>query len=79
MRFENHVFDVLRWIVMVVIPAATTAYVGLAGIWGWPYATEIAKTSTVVCALLGALLGISNLQYKLDNKDKIDTVEAKEE
>ena len=69
--FNNKVYDILKWVVMVVIPAATTAYVGLAGIWQWPFATEIAKTSAVVCTLLGTLLGISNIQYKGDD-NKID-------
>lgn len=63
MLLSNRVYDALKWIVMVVIPALTTAYVGLAAIWNWPYATEVAKTSAVVCTLLGALLGISTAQY----------------
>ena len=60
----NRVYDALKWVVMVVIPALTTAYVGLSAIWGWPYATEVAKTSAVVCTLLGALLGISTAEYR---------------
>jgi hypothetical protein len=48
---------------MIAIPALTTAYVGLSGVWGWPYAEEVAKTSAVICTLLGALLGISTAQY----------------
>lgn len=64
MIFSNKVFDCLKWIVLVALPALTTAYVGLSAIWGFPYAEEVAKTSAVVCALLGTLLGISNLQYK---------------
>lgn len=67
MKLPNNVYDVLKWVVMIVIPAVTTAYVGLAAVWGWPYAEEVAKTSAVVCTLLGALLGISTAQY---NKDK---------
>ena len=63
-KMKSELFDCLKWIVMVVIPAATTAYVGLASIWHWPFADEIAKTSAVLCAFLGALLGISNLQYR---------------
>lgn len=63
MQLPDKVYDVLKWVVMIVIPAVTTAYVGLASIWGWPYAEEIAKTSAVVCTLLGALLGISTAQY----------------
>ena len=64
MKLKNEVYDVLNWVVMIVIPALTTAYVGLAAIWGWPYATEVAKTSAVVCTLLGALLGISTAEYR---------------
>lgn len=63
MMISNSLYDTLKWIVMIVIPALTTAYVGLSGIWGWPYATEVAKTSAVICTLLGALLGISTAQY----------------
>ena len=60
---SNRVYDTLKWCVMIAIPALTTAYVGLSGVWGWPYAEEVAKTSSVICTLLGALLGISTAQY----------------
>jgi hypothetical protein len=59
----NSWYDALKWIVMIAIPALTTAYVGLSAVWHWPYAEEVAKTSAVVCTLLGALLGISTAQY----------------
>lgn len=63
MKLPDKVYDVLKWIVMIVIPALATAYVGLAAIWGFPYADEVAKTAAVICTLLGALLGISTAQY----------------
>ena len=67
MKLPNKVYDVLKWVVMICLPALTTAYVGLAAIWGWPFVTEVAKTSAVICTLLGALLGISTAEY---NKDR---------
>lgn len=66
MKLSNGTYDVLKWITMIVIPALATAYVGLASVWGWPYADEVAKTAAVVCTLLGALLGISTAQYNQD-------------
>ena len=63
MKIKNSVYDVLKWIVMIVIPALTAAYCGLSAIWGFPYAEEVAKTSAVICTLLGALLGISTAEY----------------
>ena len=63
MKMHDKLYDILKWVVMIVIPAITTAYVGLAGIWAFPYAEEVAKTSAVICTLLGALLGISTAEY----------------
>lgn len=68
MKLPNGVYDALKWIVMICIPAVTTAYVGLAAVWGWPFAEEVAKTSAVICTLLGALLGISTAQYNKEIK-----------
>lgn len=67
MKLPNSLYDILKWVTMIVLPALATAYVGLAAIWGWPFADEVAKTTAVICTLLGALLGISTAQY---NKDK---------
>ena len=66
MQISNKLYDVLKWVTMIVLPALATAYVGLAAVWGWPYADEVAKTCAVVCTLLGALLGISTAQYNKD-------------
>ena len=63
MKLPSPVYDILKWVTMIVLPALATAYVGLAAIWGWPYSEEVAKTTAVVCTLLGALLGISTAQY----------------
>lgn len=63
MHLPDKVYDVLKWLVCIVIPALTTAYVGLSAVWGWPYAEPIAKTSAIVCTLLGSILGISTITY----------------
>ena len=70
LMISNKMYDILKWVTMICIPALTTAYVGLSAVWGWPYATEVAKTSAVICTLLGALLGISTAQYnKKENQE----------
>jgi hypothetical protein len=69
MKLSSKVYDILKWITMICIPTLATAYVGLSAVWGWPYATEVAKTSTVICTMLGALLGISTAQYNKDQNN----------
>lgn len=59
----DKVYDVLKWIALVVLPAIATLYFALAGIWGFPYGEQIVGTITAIDAFLGALLGISNVMY----------------
>ena len=63
MKLSNKAYDILKWFVMIVIPALTTAYIGLSKIWNWPYPVQVGETSAIICALMGALLGISTAQY----------------
>ena len=76
MQINSKVYDILKWVTMIVLPALATAYVGLAAIWGFPYADEVAKTTAVICTLLGALLGISSAQYYKDgNGDHLEPID----
>ena len=70
MKLPDSVYNILKWVTIIVLPACATAYFGLAGIWGWPYANEVVKTIAVITTLLGALLGISTAQYNKDSKEK---------
>ena len=60
---SDKAYDVLKWLAIVVIPALGEAYTRLANVWGLPYGTQIAETALVVTFILGALLGISTIQY----------------
>lgn len=62
-RLSNEVYDILKFIAQIVLPALGTLYFALAGIWNWPYGEQIVGTITAVDAFLGALLGISTAAY----------------
>ena len=61
---NSKVYDILKWVTMVVLPAIGTLYFALAGIWGFPYAEQVGGTITAVVTFLGVVLGISSAQYK---------------
>lgn len=67
MKMSNKVYDILKYVTTIALPAITVLYVTLSGIWGWPYAEEVAGTLAGVTVFLGAMLGISTAQY---NKQK---------
>lgn len=63
---SNTVYDVLKWIAQLFLPAAGALYFALANIWGLPYGEEIVGTITAVDAFLGVILGISSKAYYND-------------
>lgn len=60
---SNKVYDVLKFIALVVLPALGTLYFALSTIWGLPYGEQIVGTITAIDTFLGALLGISSVKY----------------
>lgn len=64
---SNKVYDILKFIAQIVLPAIATFYVTIAGIWGLPLGDEISRTVMAVDTLLGAILMISTANYKKNN------------
>ncbi len=70
----NKIFDVLKWFSIVALPAISTFIVDIGRIWNWgDIAGMVAQTITAVAVLLGALLGISAINYK-KNEDVADEI-----
>ena len=66
LQFDNRVYDILKWLCLIALPASSVLYSALAGVWGWAYAQEVATTINAVVAFVGALIGISSANYKKD-------------
>lgn len=60
---SNKVYNVLKWVAMIVLPALATFYLGLSNVWGLPFGEEISTTITLVDTFLGAVLMISTSKY----------------
>ena len=69
---SNKIYDVLKYIAQIVLPALGALYFALAKIWGFPYGTEIVGTISAVDVFLGALLKISTDQYYKEMDPPID-------
>ena len=77
-KMSDKVYDVLKWIALILIPAIGTLYFAIAGIWGFPYAEAIVGTLTAVDTFLGAILGISTSMYKKNQNESNDFNEEDE-
>lgn len=72
MILNNKVYDVLKFIAQIVLPAIATLYITVANIWGLPYGEQISGTIMAIDTFLGALLMISTNTYnkQLEKEDK---------
>ena len=68
MKMSNKVYDVLKYITQIGLPAVGTLYFALSGIWGFPYAEQVVGTITAIVTFLGVSLGISSANYKKEEK-----------
>ena len=68
MKMSNSMFDVLKWIAILFLPALATLVAVVFKIWDLPYGPEISATITAVATFLGAILGVSHIQYKKGDK-----------
>lgn len=75
---SNKVYDILKFIAMIVLPALATFYAKVAGIWGLPYGDQISQTIMAIDTLLGAILMISTASYKKGLLEEKPEVEAEE-
>lgn len=65
---SNKAYDILKYIAQIGLPALGALYFALSTIWGFPYGEQIVGTITAIDAFLGALLGISTVQYRKKNE-----------
>lgn len=67
MKIPDRVYDVLKWILCIVVDAFILLLTTLQKAWGWDIPIEsIVITITAVSTFLGVILGISNHNYYKD-------------
>lgn len=67
MKMNNKVYDVLKWSLMIFVPAVITLIGTLGKIYNFD--TEIiVLTISAIATFLGAITGISNYNYKKEMK-----------
>lgn len=61
---SNKLYDALKYIAQVILPALGTLYFAIAQTWGLSHANEVVGTIVAVDAFLGVVLHLSSNAYK---------------
>lgn len=72
MKMPNKLYDVLKWVCLIALPAISWLYGLLANIWGLPYAEQIPATISGIATFIGILIGISHLSIKKEEAEHED-------
>lgn len=64
----NKLYDVLKWVAILLLPALATLVAVIFKIWDIPCGPEISATITACATFLGTILGLSALKYKGDEE-----------
>lgn len=70
LALPSGLYDWLKQLAVIGLPAAITFYVTVGGIWGWANIQEVAGTLGAANVFLGVLLGISSKSYNNSDKSK---------
>lgn len=70
MVFPDKVYNILKWVCIICLPAIATLWFTLGKIWGFPYLAEVEGTIVAIDTFLGALIGVSTIAY--NNSKKIE-------
>jgi hypothetical protein len=62
-------YDRLKFLAQIGLPALATLYFSLAGLWGLPAAEQVVGTIVAFDAFLGVLLGVSQANYNKTIED----------
>lgn len=71
MKLPNKLFDIIRFLCEILVPAIGTLYLGISRIWGLPYGDEVAKTCVRVAAFLGCFIGVSRASYNKEQEEEV--------
>lgn len=61
---SSSVYDLLKKVVQLVLPAFASLYFSLAQIWGLPASEAVVGTSALLATFFGVLLGLSSWSYQ---------------
>lgn len=79
MQLSNKVYDTLKFVVTIVLPAIATLYIAISGVLasngldGLPYPEAVSGVITAIVTFLGTVLRISTNSYSGDGTLSVDT------
>lgn len=73
---SNAVYNALKHIAAVVLPASNALYFALAQVWHFPNIEQVMATLAAVNTFVGVFVGVSNLSYNKSDGKYVGAIEV---
>lgn len=67
---KDSVYDILKWVCLIGLPALATLVSALGAIWAIPNTDKLVLTINAVALFIGALIGVSSASYNKANGER---------
>lgn len=71
LKLPDKLYDVLKWLTLIVIPAIGTLYLSLSNIWNLQFGQQISATCQATALFVGIIIGISQVKYNGEKKNDV--------
>lgn len=69
LKLSDKIYNILKWICLIVAPAVITLLITLTNLWGWDIPIEaITGTISAIVTFIGVVIGISNMNYNKEGE-----------
>lgn len=69
MKIPNKYYDILKWLVIIVMPAFITLIQQLGNMLDWPLTELVAQALTAINLFIGIVVGVSTVGYNKSEGD----------
>lgn len=68
MTLSNKVYNFLKWLCLIALPALSVLIAVVFKVWDIPYSIQITTTVNAIAVFIGSLIGVSQVNY--NNKEE---------
>ena len=68
MVLKDSIYNFLKWICLICLPAVAWFYGAMAETWSLPYGDQIVTTLNAIGTLIGILIGVSTYNYRKEDQ-----------
>lgn len=64
MILNDKVYNILKWVLLTVIPALNILIATLCALYGWTWGNIVIGTIDAFAAFVGAIIGVGSIKYQ---------------